>query len=80
MGQMKWIYSMIEDESYKEFKLLYIKCVLTNSDSFQFNSQTYVKSFARSVVKYVDDNKLLDKYNEYLIEKCEEYDNEQVNY
>jgi len=77
---MKWIYSMIEDESYKEFKLLYIKCVLTNSDSFQFNSQTYVKSFARSVVKYVDDNKLLDKYNEYLIEKCEEYDNEQVNY
>ncbi len=77
---MKWIYSMIEDESYKEFKLLYIKCVLTNSDSFQFNSQTYVKSFARSVVKYVDDNKLLDKYNEYLVEKCEEYDNEQVNY
>ena len=77
---MKLIYSMIEDESYKEFKLLYIKCVLTNSDSFQFNSQTYVKSFARSVVKYVDDNKLLDKYNEYLVEKCEEYDNEQVNY
>ena len=77
---MKWIYSMIEDESYKEFKLLYIKCVLTNSDSFQFNGQTYVKSFAKSVIKYVDDNKLLDKYNEYLVEKCEEYDNEQVNY
>ena len=59
---MKWIYSMIMDESYDRFKQLYIKCVLTDSTSFNFNGKTYVKSFAKSVVKYVDDNNLVNKY------------------
>tara|TARA_R100000781_G_scaffold114692_1_gene86192 strand:- start:327 stop:575 length:249 start_codon:yes stop_codon:yes gene_type:complete len=66
MGQMKWIYSMIMDESYDRFKQLYIKCVLTDSTSFNFNGQTYVKSFAKSVVKYVDDNKLVQKHEQHM--------------
>ena len=77
---MKWISSMIEDESYEEFKSLYIKCVLTNSYSFQFGGQTFVKSFAKSVVKYVDDNNLVKRYNDYLKEACEKHENESVNY
>jgi len=63
---MKWIYSMIMDESYDRFKQLYIKCVLTDSTSFNFNGQTYVKSFAKSVVKYVDDNKLVQKHEQHM--------------
>lgn len=74
---MKWIYSMIIDGSYQRFKKLYIKCVLTNSTSFNFNSQTYVKSFAKSVVKYVDENRLVEKHEENI---CVDYKNETINY
>jgi hypothetical protein len=72
MGQMKWIYSMIMDGSYDRFKQLYIKCVLTDSTSFNFGGQTFVKSFAKSVVKYVDDNKLIAKYDQHIQEQLEE--------
>jgi len=57
-GNLQWIGSMITEESYDRFKLLYRECLLTDSTSFDFNSKTYVKSFAKSVVKYVDDNNL----------------------
>ena len=63
---MKWIYSMILDGSYIEFKKLYIKCVLTDEISFKFNGQTYVKSFAKNVIKYIDNNKLVKEYNKHL--------------
>lgn len=66
MGQMKWIYSMIMDGSYDRFRQLYIKCVLTESTSFNFDGQTYVKSFAKSVVRYVDDNKLIEKHEQHM--------------
>ena len=69
---MKWIYSMIMDRSYDRFKLLYIKCVLTESTSFNFNGQTYVKSFAKSVVKYVDDNNLLAEYEQHVDDSIEQ--------
>ena len=72
MGNMKWIYGMIIDGSYDRFKLLYIKCVLTESTSFNFNGQTYVKSFAKSVVKYVDDNNLLEKHEQYVDDSIEQ--------
>ena len=68
---MKWIYGMIINGSYDRFKLLYIKCVLTNSTSFQFNGQTYVKSFAKSVVQYVDTNKLVEKYEQNIEDSIE---------
>jgi len=66
MGNMKWIYSMVMDDSYERFRQLYIKCVLTDSTSFNFEGKTYVKSFAKSVVKYVDDNNLLEQYEEHV--------------
>jgi len=68
---MKWIYGMIIDGSYDRFKLLYIKCVLTNKTSFKFNGQTYVKSFAKSVVQYVDINKLVEKYEQNIEDSIE---------
>ena len=74
---MKWIYSMIEDGSYDEFKKEYIKCVLTNKTSFKFGELTYVKSFARSVVKYVDDNELVKQYNNHLEDMAEHHYNMQ---
>ena len=63
---------MIMDRSYDRFKLLYIKCVLTESTSFNFNGQTYVKSFAKSVVKYVDDNNLLAEYEQHIDDSIEQ--------
>lgn len=69
---MKWIYGMIINGSYERFKQLYIKCVLTDSTSFNFDEQTYVKSFAKSVVKYVDDNKLIEKHEAHI---CADADN-----
>jgi len=66
MGNMKWIYSMVMEGSYERFKMLYIKCVLTDSTSFNFEGKTYVKSFAKSVVKYVDENKLLEQYDDHI--------------
>jgi len=69
---MKWIYNMIVDGSYDRFKQLYIKCVLTEQTSFNFSGQTYVKSFAKSVVKYVDDHKLVEKHEAHI---CADADN-----
>ena len=68
---MKWIYNMVIDGSYDRFTQLYIKCVLTNSTSFNFKGQTYVKSFARSVVKYVDENKLIEKHEQHMLSQLE---------
>jgi hypothetical protein len=71
MGNMKWIYSMVMDGSYDRFKMLYIKCVLTDSTSFNFQGKTYVKSFAKSVVKYVEENKILEQYDKHIDTQCE---------
>lgn len=67
MGNMKWIYSMVVDGSYDHFKKLYIKSVLTDSTSFNFGGRTYVKSFAKSVVKYVDEHELLKEYDDHTL-------------
>jgi hypothetical protein len=73
MGQMKWIYSMIMDGSYERFKELYVKCVLTNKTSFNFGGKTYVKSFAKSVVKYVDDNNLIEECENNMCDNANSY-------
>ena len=73
MGQMKWIYSMIMDGSYERFKELYVKCVLTNTTSFNFAGKTYVKSFAKSVVKYVDDNNLIEECENNICDNANSY-------
>jgi len=77
---MKWIYSMIMDGSYDRFRQLYIKCVLTDSTSFNFEGKTYVKSFAKSVVKYVDNNNLLEKYTDSTIKNYNENKKEPITY
>ena len=77
---MKWIYSMIMDGSYDRFRQLYIKCVLTDSTSFNFEGKTYVKSFAKSVVKYVDSNNLLEKYTDSTIKNYNENKKEPITY
>jgi hypothetical protein len=73
MGQMKWIYSMIIEGSYERFKELYVKCVLTNTTSFNFGGKTYVKSFAKSVVKYVDDNNLIEECENNMCDNANSY-------
>ena len=77
---MKWIYSMIMDGSYDRFRQLYIKCVLTDSTSFNFEGKTYVKSFAKSVVKYVDNNNLVEKYEGCAVKNYNENKKEPITY
>ncbi len=70
MGQMSWIHGMVADGTYEGFKKTYIKCVLTNQDSFDWGSMNVAKSYGKSVVRYVD--KVLSKeYDEYIDRESE---------
>ena len=72
MGHMKWISIMVEDGSYEDFKKEYIKCVLTNKDTFDWGNMNIAKTYGKSVVKYVDEY-LMDKYNQHLESRIDEY-------
>ena len=54
MGHMKWIFTMVEDGTYEDFKKEYIQCVLKRKESFSWGSKVIAKSYAKSVVMYVD--------------------------
>jgi len=68
MGHMKWIFDMIVDGSYEDFKKEYIKCVLTKQDTFNWGSKNIAKSYGKSVVKYVDEH-LIHEYDKH-IDQC----------
>ena len=72
MGHMKWISDMVEDGSYYDFKKEYIKCVLTNKDTFNWGNRNVAKTYAKSVVKYVDEY-LMDIYEKHIDAQIEAY-------
>ena len=65
MGHMKWIFTMVEDGSYEDFKREYIKCVLTRQDTFEWGNKTITKAYGKSVVMYLD-NHAIKAYNEHI--------------
>jgi|TARA_R110000744_G_scaffold275919_1_gene388686 hypothetical protein len=70
MGHMKWIFDMIVDGSYEDFKKEYIKCVLTNENTFNWGSKNIAKSYGKSVVKYVDEH-LMHEYDRHIETQAE---------
>lgn len=54
MGYMKWVYMMITDGSYEDFKKEYIECVLRQRDKFFWQSEEVSKEYAKDVIKYID--------------------------
>jgi hypothetical protein len=65
MGQMKWIYTMVQDGSYSVFKIMYEKARENKMKSFVWNSQEIDINFAYFVCEYIDKFVTPD-YNAYI--------------
>ena len=73
MGQMKWIYTMVENGSYKVFKLMYETAAKNKVDSFTFDSKEFSTIAAKHICTYGDKaEKEYDKYIESMADA--EYD------
>lgn len=51
---MKWIHNMLTDGSYYDFRNEYIKCILTNKDSFKWEGRIFRKTYAKGIIRYTD--------------------------
>ena len=73
MGQMKWIYTMVENGSYRVFKLMYETAVKNNVDSFIFENEEFNVKTAKHICILGDKaEKEYDKYIESMADA--EYD------
>jgi hypothetical protein len=70
MGHMQWISDMVVNGSFKDFKEKYIKCVLTDTETFDFENKNIAKAYGKSVVRYVDKH-LLKEYDKYIDRQAE---------
>ena len=78
MSYMKWIYSMISDHTYPQFKEEYKKAVNNNKEEFIRGRESIRTLFAQYVCKLVDKH-LLQEYDEHIERYAiEEYD--KINY
>ena len=78
MSYMKWIYGMIVDGTYPQFKDEYKKAVNNNKEEFMWGRESIRTLFAQYVCKLVDKH-LLQEYDEHMERyTIEEYD--QANY
>ena len=69
---MKWIYSMVGDDTYRAFKLFYETAKEKNVDEFGWNGEIIKTKFAGYVCNYVD-NHVAPEYEESLIARVEEH-------
>ena len=70
MGYMNWIHSMIQDGSYKAFKMLYINAAKYNIKSFIWGGEVINTNFAKYVCEFVN-NEGLKEYDEYIDRQSE---------
>ena len=49
MGQMKWIYTMVQDGSYKVFKLMCETTLKNGGDSFTFENRKFSTIIAKHI-------------------------------
>jgi hypothetical protein len=66
MGQMKWVYEMVIDGSYEDFKKEYIECVLRRKDKFYWRINEISKERAKNIIKFVDAHNKQIKLNKNL--------------
>ena len=71
MGQMKWIYTMVQDGSYKVFKLMYETALKNNVNSFTFENREFSVIVAKHVCTLGD--KAEKDYDEYVEKEADTY-------
>ena len=77
MGQMKWIYQMVQDGTIVVFKQLYNNAVKHNLDSFIFESRSVNVMTAKAVIaQAVKAEEDYDKHIDHLAESQAEWDAE----
>ena len=73
MGQMKWIYTMVQDGSYSIFKTMYETAFKNDVDSFTFENREFSTIIAKHICTLGD--KAQKNYDEYIdIMADSEYD------
>ena len=68
---MKWIYTMVQEGSYKVFKLMYETAVKNNVDSFTYDNREFSTIAAKHICIYGD--KAEKAYDKYIDEQAEPY-------
>ena len=75
MGQMKWIYTMVQNGSYSIFKTMYETAVKNNVDSFIFENEEFNVKTAKHICILGDKaQKEYDKYTDMMADNY--YQNE----
>ena len=64
MGQMKWIYTMVQDGSYQIFKGMYESALKTNAKTFKFGNRDFSIAKARHICILGDRAQL--EYDKYI--------------
>ena len=64
MGQMKWIYTMVQDGSYSIFKTMYETAFKNDVDSFTFENREFSTIIAKHICTLGD--KAQKDYDEYI--------------
>ena len=82
MSYMNWIYSMIADNTYSQFKYKYEKAIENNNKEFTWDGKPMRVTFAKYVCILVDKH-LMQEYDEHLEQQVimhESYLNDPINY
>ena len=74
MGQMKWIYTLIQDNRVNEFKLAYQTALHKKLLVFEFDGKQIDMIKAGSIVKVME--KGLKEYNDHLDEMADRHEAE----
>lgn len=76
MGQMKWVYSLIEEDRGNEFKLAFNTALSKKLGIFKFDNMDIDIIKAGAAVKIINDyNK---EYNKYLEEQADRAEAERI--
>tara|TARA_R110002012_G_scaffold6551_2_gene31203 strand:+ start:1894 stop:2142 length:249 start_codon:yes stop_codon:yes gene_type:complete len=82
MGYMKWIYGMITDGTYPQFKDEYQKAVKNKAEEFEWEGKPMRVLFAQYVCRLVDKH-LIQEYEDHLEQELirqEAYNDDYVSY
>ena len=70
MGQMKWIYTTVQNGKYQDFKKAFMNAGENNIDSFTFDNKKFSLIRAKHICTLAD--KISIQYDEYLLSRLEE--------
>lgn len=76
MGQMKWVYSLIEEDRGNEFKLAYTTALSKKLLIFKFDNMDIDIIKAGAAVKIINDHN--KEYNKYLEEQADRAEAERI--